>query len=82
MIVATDTRRGTSEWEPMTNIIGKTEDPEQGYQDILTLELSDEALEAAASMHAAITFPAAPTVSVLVVCCGNDYVTAPEAGRA
>jgi hypothetical protein len=37
--------------------------------------VSDEELEAAASaiMHAAMTFPSAPTVSVVVLCYGNEY---------
>ena len=41
----------------------------------LTLGVSDEDLEAAASRasYPAMTFPAAPTVSVLFACCGNDY---------
>jgi hypothetical protein len=45
-----------------------------------TVEFSDEELEAAAGMtkHAAMTFPGAPTVSVVVLCCGNDYRTEPE----
>jgi hypothetical protein len=42
--------------------------------DIFTCEACDEALEAAANTASrpALSFPAAPTVSVLVVCCGND----------
>ena len=41
----------------------------------LMAEDSDEELEAAASTttHAAMTFPSAPTVSVVVLCCGNEY---------
>ena len=44
--------------------------------DGLSLEVSDVELEAAAgeTTHPAMTFPAAPTVSVLVLCCGNDRV--------
>jgi hypothetical protein len=40
----------------------------------MIIEVSDAALEAAASnpMGAAISFPNAPTVSLLVVCCSND----------
>ena len=38
-------------------------------------EVSDEELEAAASTttRAAMTFPSAPPVSVVVLCCGNEY---------
>jgi hypothetical protein len=38
-------------------------------------EVSDEELEAAASTTtgAAMTFPSAPTVSVVVLCFGNEY---------
>jgi hypothetical protein len=41
----------------------------------LMAEVSDEELEAAASTttHADMTFPSAPTVSVVVLCCGNEY---------
>jgi hypothetical protein len=56
----------------MTDIAG---DPERSEGDILVFEISDAALEAAASTTiagAAISFPNAPTVSVLVVCCGPD----------
>ncbi len=44
-------------------------------EDNLTFGVSDEELEAAASMttHAGMTFPSAPTVSILFACCGNDY---------
>jgi hypothetical protein len=47
---------------------------EQTGQDPMIIEVSDAALEAAASnpMGAAISFPNAPTVSLLVVCCSND----------
>jgi hypothetical protein len=40
----------------------------------LMAEASDEELEAAASSatYAAMTFPSAPTLSVVVLCCGND----------
>ncbi len=44
-------------------------------QGILSFEVSDAALEAAASPinpGAAFSFPNAPTVSVIVLCCGND----------
>jgi hypothetical protein len=41
----------------------------------LMAEVSDEELEAAArtTTHAAMTFPSASTVSVVVLCCGNEY---------
>ena len=44
--------------------------------DGLSLEVSDVELEAAAgeTTHPAMTFPAAPTVSVLVLRCRNDRV--------
>lgn len=49
---------------------------EQGDDEILTLEFSDEALEAAAgdtrSAPPALSFPSAPTVSILIMCCNND----------
>ncbi len=47
--------------------------PSEG-QDVFAFDLPDEALEAAAAMssRAAVSFPAAPTVSILVLCCGND----------
>lgn len=40
----------------------------------LQYDISDEALEAAASGRgaaAAMSFPNAPTVSILIMCCGN-----------
>jgi len=42
--------------------------------DILAFDVSDAALEAAASAlpGAAMSFPTAPTVSVLFACCGNE----------
>jgi hypothetical protein len=41
---------------------------------ILHFEVSDEALEAAATPRsgAAMSLPSAPTVSILVMCCGSD----------
>ena len=47
-------------------------------EDILICEISDEALEAAASAipGAAMSFPNAPTVSIVIVCCSTDGVTA------
>jgi hypothetical protein len=46
----------------------------QSDEQILTYEVSDAALEAAADTlpGAAMSMPNAPTVSILVVCCGND----------
>ncbi len=45
-------------------------------EDILNSAVSDAELEAAAHPTAlalgAMSFPNAPTVSVVVVCCGND----------
>jgi hypothetical protein len=52
----------------------KTRALEQGDEAILSIEVSDEALEAAASTSgaaAAMSFPNAPTVSIFVICCGN-----------
>jgi hypothetical protein len=49
--------------------------PEQADADVFIFEVSDAALEAAASTTiagAAISFPNAPTVSVLILCCGPD----------
>ncbi len=43
--------------------------------DILTCDVPDAALEAAASAlipGAAFSFPNSPTVSVIFQCCGND----------
>ena len=49
-------------------------DCEASDEQILTFEVSDAALEAAASAlpGAAMSFPNAPTVNIVVVCCGND----------
>ena len=47
---------------------------EQSEEGVLLLEVSDEALEAAASQTGAVavmSFPNAPTVSILVMCCSN-----------
>jgi len=46
----------------------------QSDTSILMVEVSDEELEAAArtTTYAAMTFPSAPTLSVVVLCCGND----------
>ena len=51
-----------------------TNDIEQCDEGILLVEVSDEALEAAGSQTRAVavmSFPNAPTVSVLVMCCSN-----------
>jgi len=56
----------------MSDIIGN---PEPADDDIFVFEVSDAALEAAASTviaGAAYSFPNAPTVSVLLVCCSQD----------
>ncbi|MFZ0775270.1 MAG: hypothetical protein WAM74_02115 [Xanthobacteraceae bacterium] len=47
---------------------------EQSDDDVLTCDLPDAALEAAASAlpGAAFSFPNSPTVSVVFQCCGND----------
>jgi hypothetical protein len=60
-----------SEWiEDMNN---RTGDLDQADEDILIFDVSDQALEAAATMAsgAGMTF-GTPTVSILVACCGND----------
>jgi hypothetical protein len=45
--------------------------PEQAGEDLLTFEIADEALEAAAEKaKPAFTLIGSPTVSVLVACCG------------
>lgn len=45
-------------------------DPEQG-DDLLAVEIADEALEAAAEKsNPAFTLIGSPTVSILVACCG------------
>ena len=53
---------------------GVTEDFEQSDEDVFTFNVSDDALEAAASptAGAAMSLPNAPTVSILFACCGND----------
>ena len=57
----------------MTEIDCQTSDKASDEQ-ILTTEISDAALEAAANTlpGAAMSMPNAPTVSIVVVCCGND----------
>ena len=53
---------------------GNTKDIEQSDEDILGFEVSDEALEAAASVTTGpvMSLPGAPTVSILVACCSNE----------
>ena len=47
--------------------------PEQGGDDLLAVEIADEALEAAADKSKpAFTLIGSPTVSVLVACCGSS----------
>jgi hypothetical protein len=52
---------------------GNTEAFEKADEDILAFSVTDEALEAAANMAAvaAASMLGAPTVSILVMCCGN-----------
>ena len=47
---------------------------EHSDNDVLTFDVPDAALEAAASAlpGAAFSFPNSPTVSVIFQCCGND----------
>jgi hypothetical protein len=49
-------------------------DCEASDEQILNYDISDAALEAAANAlpGAAMSMPNAPTVSIIVVCCGND----------
>jgi hypothetical protein len=51
----------------------KVEMSEAG-EEVLAFEVSDAALEAAASVvpGAALSFPNSPTVSILVVCCSDQ----------
>jgi hypothetical protein len=60
-----------SEW--INDMNGNTQVLEMANEDILAFSFSDEALEAAASTAAiaAVTMVGAPTVSILVACCGN-----------
>jgi hypothetical protein len=52
---------------------------EQSDAAILTFDVSDDALEAAASTlkNPAFSMPNAPTVSIIFACCGNDSSSAP-----
>jgi hypothetical protein len=47
----------------------------QSDESNLTAEVSDEELEAAAitKTHTAMTFPSAPTVNIVFMCCGNEH---------
>ena len=47
---------------------------ERNDDEILRFEVSDAELEAAAdtTRGAAMSFPGAPTVSILIVCCSNE----------
>jgi hypothetical protein len=61
----------------MTEIDCQTSDEasdEASDEQILTYDISDAALEAAANTPpgAAMSMPNAPTVSILIACCGND----------
>jgi hypothetical protein len=59
----------TSEW--ISNMNDKICDPKRGDEDLLTFEIADEALEAAAEKSKpAFTLIGSPTVSILVACCG------------
>ena len=55
----------------------KTKVLELSDEEIVPFHISDEALEAAAGAAgaagpvAAMSFPNAPTVSILIMCCGN-----------
>jgi hypothetical protein len=53
---------------------GITCDSDQNDEDFFAFTVSDDALEAAASPTAggAMSFPNAPTVSIVFACCGND----------
>ena len=60
------------EWTGTMNDIA---DREFCDEDILIGVPSDEELEAAvniASVPAALSFPSAPTVSILIMCCSNE----------
>ncbi len=51
-----------------------TEEFDRNDEDFFTLNVSDDALEAAANpvAGAAMSFPNAPTVSIVFACCGNN----------
>jgi hypothetical protein len=62
--------------EAINDMNDNTKILELSDEDILIFETSDETLEAAAATTpvaaAAMSFPNAPTVSILVICCGNE----------
>ena len=68
----TGIERTTSEWIKVMN--GATEEFDRNDEDFFTLTVSDDALEAAANpaAGAAMSFPNAPTVSIVFACCGNN----------
>jgi hypothetical protein len=57
---------------------------EESDEAALNFDVSDAALEAAANpgMAAAFSFPNAPTVSILVYCCGDQVNAAPAERNA
>ena len=69
----------TSEW--INDMNDNSPVLEKADEDILPFSFSDEALEAAASTAtiAAVSMVGAPTVSILVTCCGNP-IAARERG--
>jgi len=62
----------TSGWIKVMS--GATKEFDQNDEDFFTLTVSDDALEAAANpvAGAAMSFPNAPTVSIVFACCGNN----------
>jgi len=58
----------------MTDMTETAEEFEQSDADFFAFDVSDAALEAAASATpgAALSFPNSPTVSILFQCCSND----------
>ena len=54
-----------------------------GDEDVFDFAVSDAALEAAANpgMAPALSFPNAPTVSILVYCCGDQSTGGPDEDR-
>jgi hypothetical protein len=61
-----------AEW--INDMNDDAENLEQADYDVFVFDVSDAALEAAASAPrgAAMSLPNAPTVSIVVVCCGNN----------
>lgn len=67
------TNNRTNEWIKHMN--DNTERRDQNDEVILSLDVSDDALERVAgtsSEAAAMSFGNAPTVSILIMCCGNS----------